>query len=65
MTHKKNVSLEKSLLNIDFFWWQLRENKKNSLFIKKKLNGILLLLFSFVHGFQIYIQFKGDHEINI
>ena len=28
MTHKKNVSLEKSLLNIDFFWWQLRENKK-------------------------------------
>ena len=35
MTHKKNVSLEKSLLNIDFFWWQLRENKKNSLFIKK------------------------------
>ena len=24
----KNVSLEKSLLNIDFLWWQLRENKK-------------------------------------
>ena len=65
-TFKKKVSLEKSLLNIDFFFfWQLRENNDSLRFSLKKLKGILLLLFSFVHGFQIYLQFKGDHEINI
>ena len=61
MFHWKNLCLI-----LIFFGGSYVKIKKNSLrFSLKKLNGILLLLFSFVRGFQIYLQFKGDHEINI